>query len=378
FKGDTRVIIAPDGELTRLPFEALPTDDGRRLIDAYRISYLSVGRDVLRFAYNTPHEPNASVVVADPDYDLGSVGSSVAGEKKSLLQKLGFSRHRPSTSTTSASHDVPSADELRSTAAARQSRDLARSAISVKPLPYAKEEGRAIGAQLKVTPWLREQALEGRLKATASPHILHVATHGFFLENQQRDALMQSQISRFADLIRSRISTPQATSFADLMLDRIATSGMENPLLRSGLVLAGVNTYFAGGSPPPMAEDGVLTAWDVSGLDLLATDLAVLSACETGLGDVQTGEGVFGLRRAFMLAGVKTLVMSLWAVDDKATKELMVDFYSRVLNGEGRADALRNAQLTIKAKHPEPYYWGAFICQGNPSPLNSIKSSSMA
>jgi CHAT domain-containing protein len=95
----------------------------------------------------------------------------------------------------------------------------------------------------------------------------------------------------------------------------------------------------------------------------------VLSACETGLGDVQTGEGVFGLRRAFMLAGAKTLVMSLWKVPDEATKELMVDFYRRVLAGEGRADALRKAQLAIKAKHPDPYYWGAFICQGDPSPL---------
>lgn len=117
------------------------------------------------------------------------------------------------------------------------------------------------------------------------------------------------------------------------------------------------------------AEDGLLTAEDVSGLDLLDTELVVLSACETGLGEVHVGEGVFGLRRAFVLAGAKTLVMSLWKVPDEQTRELMEDFYRRILSGEPRADALRDAQLAMKTKHPEPLYWGAFICQGDPGPL---------
>ena len=104
-------------------------------------------------------------------------------------------------------------------------------------------------------------------------------------------------------------------------------------------------------------------------LDLLATDLVVLSACEKGLGEIHVGEGVFGLRRAFVLAGAKTLVMSLWKVPDEQTCELMEDFYRRILNGAGRAEALRQAQLTLKQKYPEPYYWGAFICQGEPGPV---------
>ncbi len=130
------------------------------------------------------------------------------------------------------------------------------------------------------------------------------------------------------------------------------------------------------GSIPEEAEDGLLTAEDVTGMDLLATELVVLSACETGLGSVHAGEGVFGLRRAFVLAGAKTLVMSLWKVPDQQTQELMVDFYQRILAGEPRAEALRQAQLAMKATYPDPLYWGTFICQGNPGPLAPLSETS--
>jgi CHAT domain-containing protein len=149
-------------------------------------------------------------------------------------------------------------------------------------------------------------------------------------------------------------------------MGRLAGPLPENPLLRSGLALAGVNTWLRQGNPPPEAEDGLLTAEDVSGLDLLDTELVVLSACETGLGEVRVGEGVFGLRRAFVLAGAKTLVMSLWKVPDQQTQELMADFYRRILSGQPRPDALRTAQLSLREKYPHPFYWGAFICQGEP------------
>jgi len=139
------------------------------------------------------------------------------------------------------------------------------------------------------------------------------------------------------------------------------------------LALAGANTWLKGQDPPEEAEDGLLTAEDVTGMDLLDTELVVLSACDTGLGEVHIGEGVMGLRRSFMLAGAKTLVMSLWKVPDKETRELMEDFYDRLLDGAPRAEALRKAQLAMKAKHPNPYYWGAFICQGDPSPIKALK-----
>jgi CHAT domain-containing protein len=210
-----------------------------------------------------------------------------------------------------------------------------------------------------VAPWLAETALEGCLKRECrSPQILHVATHGFFLEAQTH---RQGQ-------------SPNDPWLPDE--GRLAGPLPENPLLRTGLVLAGANTWLTGGELPEDAEDGLLTAEDVSGLDLLATELVVLSACETGLGELKTGEGVFGLQRAFTLAGAKTLVMSLWRVPDEITAALMGHFYRRLLAGEGRADALRHAQEEVREKEPDPHFWGAFICQGDPSPLQAPCSGS--
>jgi CHAT domain-containing protein len=186
----------------------------------------------------------------------------------------------------------------------------------------------------------------------------------------------------------------------------------ENPMLRSFLVTAGVNAWFQGRPLPEEAEDGILTAEDVSGMHLLGTELVVLSACDTGRGEVEIGEGVLGLRRAFVVAGAQTLVMSLWKVNDLATAILMEKFYTHLLHGHGRAHALRQAQdelrrLTVGelradwlapemilrlaaggpgvenyledlADRPDeyrpfdhPYFWGAFICQGDPTPLRS-------
>ncbi|MEN9219016.1 MAG: CHAT domain-containing protein, partial [Gloeomargarita sp. DG_2_bins_126] len=130
---------------------------------------------------------------------------------------------------------------------------------------------------------------------------------------------------------------------------------------RSGLALAGFNLRQSG------ADDGVLTALEVTGLDLRGTQLVVLSACETGLGEVQSGEGVYGLRRAFALAGAQAQVMSLWKVDDEATKNLMVNYYQRLSRGESRGEALRQAQLSLlkTGNYQHPKYWSGFIPSGD-------------
>lgn len=111
---------------------------------------------------------------------------------------------------------------------------------------------------------------------------------------------------------------------------------------------------------PEGIEDGVLTALEISTMNLSGTDMVVMSACETGLGDI-TSDGVFGLQRAFKMAGVQTLVMSLWKVDDNATSLMMQTFYEHLLSGMSKREAFNLAQAAVRAKYPEPYYWAGFI-----------------
>jgi hypothetical protein len=243
-----------------------------------------------------------------------------------------------------------------------------RRAYHFHRLPGTRAEGERVAMLLDVSPWLDANALAGRVKtACRSPRILHLATHGFFLPDQERDLNREG---------RGLGVDFGGFSGARDGQGRLSGPMMENRMLRSGLALAGANTWLRAGNPPEEAEDGLLTAEDVTGLDLLATELVVLSACETGLGQAHVGEGVFGLRRAFVLAGARTLVMSLWKVPDEPTRELMEDFYRRLLGGEGRAEALRQSQLAMKAKYSDPFYWGAFICQGDPSPLGAVRPES--
>ncbi|RPI23504.1 MAG: CHAT domain-containing protein, partial [Acidobacteria bacterium] len=323
--GCKRLFIAPDGDLTRLPFEILLTEDGKRLIEKYEISYVGCGRDILRFGRTVSTPCAKPLVAADPNFDLAlsDEGSSPAGESTLLAGKL------------------------------------RESDIEFGRLSGSRIEGTEIAALLGVQPWLDDSVLESSLKSLHSPRILHIATHGFFLPNPGPENQGERGQSR------ARVGIPD---IVDRLSDRTRPV-WENPLLWSGLALAGAETWRKGGLLPEVAEDGILTAEDVSGLDLLGTELVVLSACDTGLGEVQAGEGVYGLRRAFLLAGAETLVMTLWRVDDKLTRVLMLDFYHRLKNGEGPATALQQAKLMLKKRYPEPWFWAAFICQGDPGPL---------
>ncbi len=311
--GDSRhhLFVAPDGDLCRLPLEVLPLEQDRFVIDEYSISYLSTGRDVLRFGQQPGHPSTAPLVIADPNFDLASQPGGEQGEKvnPSALGRL---------------------------------RAVDRSGLSFQPLAGTRQEGNIVAELLGVEALMGDEALESRLKACRSPRILHLATHGFFLENQA--------LTKQPDSAEQR--------------ERLTGRGLENPMLRSGLALAGANTWLRNGALPPEAEDGILTAEDVAGLDLSNTDLTVLSACETGLGDIQTGEGVFGLRRAFILAGTKTLIMSLWNVPDKETQQLMESFYELAIQGKPYAEALRETQLNLKMDNNLAFYWGAFVFQG--------------
>ena len=139
----------------------------------------------------------------------------------------------------------------------------------------------------------------------------------------------------------------------------------ENPLLRAGLALAGANRLTSG------TDDGILTALEMAGLDLWGTELVVLSACDTGVGDVKVGEGVYGLRRAVVLAGAESQLVSLWKVNDEATQRLMTGYYERLVAGMGRAEALRQVQLEMLRTRGlrRPYYWASFIPIGARGPI---------
>ena len=130
-------------------------------------------------------------------------------------------------------------------------------------------------------------------------------------------------------------------------------------MIRSGIVLAGVKN-----TEKEKTEDGILTAYEATNLDLDGTDLVVLSACQTGLGEVRNGEGVYGLQRAIMVAGANNLLMSLWKVDDDATAFLMTSFYSE-WEGQKNPDEFREIQIALRKKYPHPFYWGAFVMLGN-------------
>ncbi len=213
-------------------------------------------------------------------------------------------------------------------------------------LPGTKKEVENIGGLLKgagyqVTTVKGDNASESRVKAMRTNGILHIATHGFFL---------------------SDVSNARTKVFG---ID--AVKAQENPLLRAGLMLAGAEAAATGlenNLSLASKENGVWTAYEIMNQNLEGTELAVMSACETGLGDVKAGEGVYGLQRAFQVAGVDALVMSLWRVSDEATQALMTQFYKNILTATSKEEAFRKAQVMLKEKYPDPYFWGAFVLVG--------------
>jgi CHAT domain-containing protein len=197
------------------------------------------------------------------------------------------------------------------------------SAVYFAPLAVTADEGLAIKALFpEARLFTGQRATKDALQHVEAPRMLHIASHGFFL------------------------------------LDRHL--GVQNPLLRSGLALAGAN--LTRGSH----EDGILTALEASSLNLWGTKLVTLSACDTGMGEVRNGEGVYGLRRAFFLAGAETVVMSLWSVSDYIARQTMVAYYRGLRAGLGRGDALRQAKLAMlkRKTRQHPFYWAGFIQSG--------------
>ncbi|MEL6562295.1 MAG: CHAT domain-containing tetratricopeptide repeat protein, partial [Bacteroidota bacterium] len=182
---------------------------------------------------------------------------------------------------------------------------------------------------LKVQTYLDSEALEEKVKSISKPTILHIATHGFFKDGDPVTNKTEGSL----------------------------------PMLSSGLVFAGVSDYYQL-SDRRDKEDGILTAYECSTLDLAQTELVVLSACETGLGHLSNGEGVYGLQRGLKISGAKSVMMSLWKVNDLISQELMTTFYQEWMRTGNKLAAFRNAQQKLKEKYPHPYHWGGFVLIG--------------
>lgn len=331
--------LVPDGELTRVPFEALVDSGGRAVIDRYAVAYLSSGRDLL-----APSEPLAkgTVVFAGPAFNLSS------GERRIAAAGLhGGSSALPASAIAMAE-------------GTGTMRDLRGQAWV--PLAGASAEALDITTRLAGTPYAPlqtysgAQALEEQLYAISPPRVLHLATHGFFVPSTGMSA---------DDRARCDAPSPPGSNLDDVLsgaargMDRLRCA--DDPLLRSGIVLAGANTL---GDSTSSVADGWVLAAEIASMDLHGTELVVLSACETGLGDVRVGEGVYGLRRAFELAGARNVLMSLYKVPDAETRELLADFYSALGGGLKPRAAFRVAQLKQRVRHPQALYWASFVMVG--------------
>jgi CHAT domain-containing protein len=320
-------IVSPDGNLWLVPWAALPlpVPDEKYAVEEHTLSYAVSGRDLVEHLPARP-APSSPLVLADPDFDLGLDELEVVNRR--LLREL----------------EAPA--ETRGLSQALRVGRIPR-------LPGTAGEAAAITAPLRkyagVTPrvYTGQEATEGVFLAVRNPKVVVLSTHGYFLPEDRVD-------SKERDL-------------PGLVDGKQHGLRMENPLLRCGLLLTGCNHA---NRNPKAADNGVLTGLQIAGTDLRGFELVVLSACETGLGEVRNGQGVAGLRQAFQLAGARTVVATLWQVPDQETAQLMIGFFNNLAAKQDRAEALRNAQLAlIKARRDKtaaahPYFWAAFTVTG--------------
>lgn len=307
--GLARLYVSTDGIYNKLNLNTLwDPADSKYLVEEFDIRLLSNTREIIE---KKPAEnvDKIAEVFGFPDFNLNYQATAQINPKQRLTRATAFGEFSK----------------------------------GISQLPGTQIEIHALDSLLQDNGWQSKvysdvEANETSLKQLQSPNLLHIATHGFFL----------------ADLDLSEDGEGYG-------IDK--KNEESNPLFRSGLLLAGSGkSIFAGREKDE--EDGILTAYEAMNLSLDKTELIVMSACETGLGEVRNGEGVYGLQRALLVAGAKSVIMSLWKVDDETTQMLMTEFYSRWLSGTNKFDAFNTAQRVLQEKYPDPYHWGAFVILG--------------
>jgi hypothetical protein len=309
-----RLIIATDGKLSGIPFELLPVTASPGQILTAAPFQIPLGEDLLcRYA---------DISYATTGRDLCRLGQTA--QPRALASPL--IAGAPEYNLTTEDHATQAGEP---------------------PCPFDALDGTALEAtevarMLNVDPLIGRSAVKSAVRNGPARAILHLATHSY----------------SFAD------TSSMTTELQD------AVHGIENYALQTGLALAGANTRLRGDAIPEDAEDGLLSADDILGMDLQGTELVTLSACETGIGAITSVEGTFGLRRSFLIAGARSLVVSLWKVPDEATAPLMREFYRRLLLGESKMTALRAAQDLVRTSRPHPFHWAAFILIGDTGPLS--------
>jgi len=315
-----KVYLSPDGVYNQINLKGmLNPNTSKYLMDELKIQVITRTDELLSFQTKPIRSQGKALLLGKPTYQLDQLeevknadGRSFRGTRKiAALKNVAF-------------------DELPGTLVEVDSIEVL---LAKNDWTVSKKVGK--------------QALEGVLKAeVANFNIIHLATHGFFLGQQTPDtSLIPSEERAFMPI-----------------KERRTMNGLD-PMLQSGIILAGVNNYDE--NDVSAVEDGILTAYEVLGMDLSNIDLVVLSACETGLGEVQSGEGVYGLQRATKVAGADAVMMSLWKVNDDATQALMRAFYEAWLQTGDKRAAFEIAQLKVRQQFPDPYYWAAFVMIGN-------------
>ncbi len=333
--GARRVYVSPDGVLTTIPMGLMADSDGKLLMEKIQLRIVNSTKDLLVPARVA--QSKSALLVGNPKFDL-----TAEQQKSAIAQLRGGATGAGSPRSAAAKVSNAGAAQFSSRGGDLKGADL-------NPLPGTQVEVDSVEKLLKSAGWQTTEytgdlALKDSVTQARGPRLVHIATHGFFLSDEELKAAAEAE-GKAANL-------------------------NEDPMLRAGLFFAGADRVRQGAALEAGVDDGVLTAYEASQLNLEGTELVVLSACETGLGKELNVDGVFGLRRGLEEAGADSLLMSMWSVPDKETEELMSLFYAKWLGGMDKPEALRQAQLeereTVKKRYGKdlPFYWGAFVLIG--------------